>query len=267
MEIDTWKKQQQQVWASGDFSKVSVGQTMVGERLCEFVKVHSGDRVLDVATGSGNTAIGAARRGCVVTGVDFVQALVERGRERAAAEHMRIDFLVGDADFLPFPDAAFDVVLSTFGVMFAPEPRKAAAEMARVCRPGGKIGMANWTPDGLVGELFRLSARYASPHPGVETPSNWGMPEKIEERFGPYAREIQIHPQVARFRAPSAEDWVQFMRKFFGPTMRAFEGLDRGGQERLATEMAELARRYNQADNGTLLAEAEYLEVLAVRPG
>lgn len=265
MDTGTWKKRQQ-VWATGDFSKVGVGQTVVGERLCEFVKVHAGDRVLDVATGAGNTALAAARRGCAVIGVDFVPALLVRGKERAAAEHLHADFLVADSDYLPFPDAAFDVVLSTFGAMFAPEPKKAAAEMARVCRPGGKIGMANWTPEGMIGEMFRLNARYMPPQPGLEPPANWGLPEKIEERFGPFARQIQIRPEVARFRALSPEAWVKGMRTFFGPIMRTFEALDHGGQERLAVELADLSRRYNQADNGTLLAEAEYLEVLVVRP-
>lgn len=265
MHSDSLKQRQQQVWATGDFSKVGAGQILVGERLCEFVKVHAGDRVLDIATGSGNTALAAARRGCVVTGVDFVPALLERGRERAAAERLSVDFQPGDAESLPFPDAAFDVVLSTFGAMFAPDPKKAASEMARVCRPGGKIGMANWTPEGMIGEMFRLNARYIPPPPGLEPPTNWGVPEKIEERFGPYAREIRVHPQVGRFRALSPEDWVAFMRSWFGPTMRTFEALDHGGQERLAVEMADLCRRYNQADNSTLLAEGEYLEVLVVR--
>jgi ubiquinone/menaquinone biosynthesis C-methylase UbiE len=217
MDTATWKKRQQQVWGTGDLSKVGVGQTLVGERLCEFVKVHARDRVLDVATGSGNTALAAARRACFVTAVDFVPALLERGRERAAAEHLRVDFLAGDADLLPFPGAVFDVVLSTFGAMFAAEPKQAAAELARVCRPGGKIGMASWAPDGMVGEMFRLNARYVPPAPGLESPANWGLPEKIEERFGPFAREIQIRPQVACFRAPSPDDWVQLHAQLLWP--------------------------------------------------
>lgn len=257
--------QHQQVWATGDFSRVGAQATIVGERLCEFVKVHSGDRVLDVATGSGNTALAAARRGCITTGVDFVPALLERARERAAVEYFKIDFQQGDAEALPFPDGSFDVVLTTFGAMFAPDPHKAAAEMARVTRPGGKIGMANWTPDGMIGEMFRLTARYVPPAPGLEPPSLWGVPEKVEERFAPYAKEVRAQTQIARFRAPSAEEWVGFMRTFFGPTIRAFEVLAPVDQERLAADMAALAKRYNRSENGTLLGEGEYLEVMVRR--
>jgi ubiquinone/menaquinone biosynthesis C-methylase UbiE len=265
MHPDTFKQRQQQVWATGDFSRVGAGQTLVGELLCEFVKVHSGDQVLDIATGAGNTALAAARRGCVVTGVDFVPALLERGRERAAAERLSVEFRPADAESLPFEDDSFDVVLSTFGAMFAPDPKKAAAEMARVCRPGGKIGMANWTPDGMIGEMFRLNSRFTPPPPGLEPPSLWGVKAKIEERFGAYAKEIRIQSRTARFRAPSPEDWVKFMRTFFGPTMRTFEALEPPDQERLAKGMADLARQYNQSDNGTMLAEGEYCEVLVVR--
>ena len=265
MSHEALKARQQQTWATGDFSRIGAQQTLVGERLCEFVKVHAGDRVLDVATGSGNTALAAARRGCETTGVDFVPALLERARERAAVERLKADFQHGDAESLPFPDAHFDVVLTTFGAMFAPDPKKAAAEMARVVRPGGKIGMANWTPDGMVGEMFGLTSRYVPPAPGLEPPSLWGVPAKVEERFAPYAKEVRVQPQIARFRAPSAEDWVSFMRTFFGPTIRAFEVLAPAGQDRLSADMAALARRYNRSDNGTLLGEADYIEVMVVR--
>jgi ubiquinone/menaquinone biosynthesis C-methylase UbiE len=259
------KARHQQVWATGDFSRVGAQQTMVGERLCEFVRVHACDRVLDVATGSGNTALAAARRGCQATGVDFVPALLERARERAAAERLKAEFQHGDAESLPFPDASFDVALTTFGAMFAPDPKKAAAEMARVVRSGGKIGMANWTPEGMVGEMFGLTSRYVPPAPGLEPPSLWGVQAKVEERFAPYAKEVRVQRQVACFRAPSAEEWVGFMRTFFGPTIRAFEVLAPADQERLAADMAALARRYNRSDNRTLLGEAEYLEVMVLR--
>lgn len=255
------KQKQQQTWATGDFSKVGVEVTIVGERLCEFVKVHAGDRVLDVATGSGNTALAAARRGCVVTGVDYVDALLERARQRAAAEQLTVDFRHGDAEELPFPDASFDVVLTTFGAMFAPDPGKTASELARVCRPGGKIGMANWTPEGMTGRNFLLNAKYVPPPPGVPPPVQWGSEDMVRQRFAPYAKSISADRQYVYFRALSPDHWLAHLRTFFGPSIRTFGQLSPDDQTKLASELTQLAASYNKADNGTLLAEAEYLQV------
>jgi ubiquinone/menaquinone biosynthesis C-methylase UbiE len=263
--MDPLKQQLQAIWATGDFSKVGGSQILAGELLCEFVPVHAGDRVLDVATGAGNTALAAARRGCEVTGVDFVEALLERGRERAAAERLHVDFQFGETEELPFPDGSFDVVLSTFGSMFAPRPVRAAAEMARVCRPGGKIGMTAWTPDGLIGQTFALNAKYAPLPPGIEPPVLWGVEEKATQRFEPYTREIRLRRQQARFRGKSPEQWLEFMKKWFGPTIRTFGQLPPEKQEALGHELVALVASRNMAENGTLMAEGEYLEICVTR--
>ena len=186
------KARQQQTWATGDFAVVGSLITIVSEQLCEAVDLRAGWVVLDVATGSGNTALAAARRFCEVTGVDFVPALLERGRERAAAERLPVTFLEGDAEALPFPDAAFDAVLSTFGVMFAPNQERAAAELLRVCRPGGKIGLANWTPDGLAAEHFRTVGRHVPPPPGLPPPTRWGTEAGLRELFGDRISALRV---------------------------------------------------------------------------
>lgn len=263
--MDQLKQHQQATWATGDFSKVGATQILPGELLCEFLPVYAGDRVLDVAAGSGNAALAAARRGCEVKAVDFVEALLERGRERAAAERLHVDFQFGETEELPFPDASFDVVLSTFGSMFAPNPARAAAEMARVCRSGGKIGMTAWTPDGLIGQTFALNAKYAPLPAGIEPPALWGVEEKARERFAPYTKEIRTERQRARFRGKSPEQWLEFMKKWFGPTIRTFEQLTPEKQEWLADDLIALMRSRNMADNGTLLAEAEYLQICVTR--
>ncbi|MEO7648938.1 MAG: class I SAM-dependent methyltransferase [Bryobacteraceae bacterium] len=263
MDLLQIRKRQQETWATGDFAKIGAEQTIVGELLCEAVPVHAGDRVLDIATGAGNTALAAARRRCTVTGVDFVPALLERGRQRAVAEGLEIDFREGDAMELPFPDRSFDVILSTFGVMFAPDPRVAVAEMVRVCRPGGRIAMANWTPQGLIGKLFLLTARFAPPPPGVAAPVLWGDEAAVRERLEPHSEEIRVQRQMARFRALSPGQWVTHMRTHFGPAIRAFASLPESGQQSLAAEMEDLVRENNHARNQTVLAEGEYLEIVA----
>ncbi|MEO8027725.1 MAG: class I SAM-dependent methyltransferase [Bryobacteraceae bacterium] len=263
--MDTLKQRQQQTWATGDFSKIGVEIMIVGERLCDFVPLYAGDRVLDVATGSGNTALAAARRGCVVTGLDFVEALLERGRERAAAERVAINFQLGDAEELPFPDASFDVVLTTFGAMFAPDAVKTASELARVCRPGGKIGMANWTPEGLPGQMFKLNAKYLAPPPGIEPPVLWGIEDKVRQRFGALATDLKSEKHLALFRALSATHWVEFMKAWFGPTIRTFAAISLEDQAKLQMDLVDLVSQANRADNGTLLCEAEYLQVVVSR--
>lgn len=262
--IDAISKAMQETWATGDFSMVGASQLIVGEMLCDSMRLCAGERVLDVATGAGNTALAAARRGCEVTGIDFVPALLERGRERAAAERLKVQFAEGDAEEIPFGDAGFDAVVTTFGAMFAHDPLRTAAEMLRVCRPGGKIGMANWVPSGMVGEMFRTVAKYAPPPAEVPPPSLWGVPEVVRERFGAGVSSLRFEARKAYFRQRSPEAWVEFMKRYFGPTIRAFERCGSRAEE-LQSEMVDLARRYNESGNETLLAAGDYLEVVAVR--
>jgi SAM-dependent methyltransferase len=245
---------------------MGVELAIVGEQLCEFIPVHAGDRVLDVGTASGNTAISAARRRAIVTGIDLVPELLEHARRRAAAEGFQIDFQEGNAMALSFADASFDVVLSTFGAIFAPDPHKTAAEMARVCRPGGKIAMANWTPDSMLGKLFRLLARYSAPGSRVDAPVEWGDETTLRSRLGPYVEDLRIERRSVGLRAQSAEHWVEFMRAYFGPAIEAFAYSNNpAAQKALADEMAALMREHNIALNGTVLGISEYLEVAGTR--
>jgi SAM-dependent methyltransferase len=254
---------QQKIWATGDFSMIGSAQILVGELLCDSIPVLAGDRVLDIATGAGNTAMAAARRGGRVSGIDFVPALIERARERAAVERFKIEYREGDAEAVPYDDNTFDVVLSTFGAMFA-EPVKAASEMLRVCRSGGKIGMANWTPTGMIGEMFKLTASFAPPPPGTQPPALWGVPEVVRERFGSNVSELRFVERQAMFRHFSPESWVEFMKAYFGPMIRAHQTAgDRAGELTLA--MVDLARRFNESGGPTLLARGAYFEVIAVK--
>lgn len=253
-----------QTWSTGDFSMVGTGALIVGELLCESAEVHAGDRVLDVATGSGNTALAAARRACRVTGIDFVPALLERARERAAAERLKIEFQEGAAEAIPFENASFDVVLSTFGAMFA-DPARATSEMLRVCRAGGKIGMASWTPEGLVGEMFRTTSQFTpSPPAGFEPPVLWGVPDVVKKRFGDVVREVRFTERKAVMRHYTPESWVEFMKKYFGPTILAHQSAGERAPE-LTAAMIELAKRHNRSGDATLLMDAAYLEMIAVK--
>jgi SAM-dependent methyltransferase len=259
------KERQQQMWAAGDFSMIGVSQVIVSELLCEAVDLRAGQQVLDVATGSGNTALAAARRGCDVIGVDYVPSLLERGRERAAAERLRVTFQVGDAEHLPFPDAAFDVVLSTFGIMFAPDQTKAARELLRVCRPGGTIGLANWTPDGFVGTNARITADYVPPPPGVEPPTRWGTAEGLRALFGEALASLQVTRRSVVLRARSAQHYVEHARTYFGPAQKAFEALSADGQERLRQALVETVSHFNRSGDETMVVPADYLEVVALK--
>lgn len=259
------KQRQQQTWASGDFAMVAATNLIVGELLCEAVDLRAGQKVLDVATGSGNTALAAARRWCDVTGIDYVPALLERGRERAAAERLNVTFREGDAEAIPFPDASFDVVLSTFGAMFAPDQEKTARELLRVCRPGGKIGMANWTPDSVIGELFRTTGKHVPPPPGVKPPVLWGSEERLRELFGNGVTSLRVNRREFVFRYHSAQHWLEYFRTYYGPTLKAFEALDPAGQEALARDLVDLWSRFNRSYDDTLVAPGAYLEVVATR--
>jgi ubiquinone/menaquinone biosynthesis C-methylase UbiE len=259
------KARQQQTWASGDYSMIAAPMAIMGELLCEAVGLCAGQKVLDVAAGSGNAALAAARRWCEVTAVDYVPALLERGRERARAERLEVHFQEGDAEDLPFPDESFDVVLSAIGVMFAPDQHRAAGELLRVCRPGGKIGLTNWTPDGFVGQWFPALSRYLPPPPNLRPPTIWGTEAGLQELFGEQVASLQVQRRHFYFRYLSKQHWLEYFRAYFGPTKQAFERLDPTSQEHLAQDLLALVDRFNQACDQSMLAPGEYLEVVAIK--
>jgi len=256
---------QQKVWSRGDFSLIGNLVVLVSENLAEAANVRAGERVLDVACGSGNTAIAAARRSWVtVTGLDFVPALLERGRERAAAERVDVEYVEGDAQELPFDDGSFDVVLSSFGAMFAPDQQRTADELLRVCRPGGRVAMANWTPEGFVGQLFKTVSGHAPPPPGIAPPSLWGTEHHLHALFGDRVSELRAERRRSVQRFHSADQWVDVFRKWFGPMQVAFERVGPEGEQALHDDLVTLAER-ESIDDATLVLSAEYLEVVAVR--
>ncbi len=259
------KERQQKTWSSGDYSKVGETLVLIAELLCEAVDLRPGRRVLDVATGNGNTALAAARRFGEVTGIDYVPALLEDGRKRAVAEGLQVDFQEGDAENIPFPDASFDYVLSTIGVMFASYQEKAAGELLRVCRPGGKIGLANWTPDGYLGEFFRVIGKHVPPPTGLKSPFLWGTEERLRELFAGDIASLQAERRSFIFRYPSPRYYVDFFRSYYGPFQKAFEALDETGQEALARDVEDLINRYNRSGDETAVWPGDYLEVVATR--
>jgi SAM-dependent methyltransferase len=258
----------QQTWSKGDFSVVATIVMPPADELAEALDIVPGERVLDVACGSGNGAIAAARRAWGNTvGVDFVPELLERGRERAAAERLEIDFVEGDAADLPFDDAEFDVVMSIYGAMFAPEHEKTAAELLRVCKPGGRIGMANWVPDGCVGEMFSTTAKHAPPPVPITPPPLWGTEEHLRELFGDGISDLQVERRTSVQRFYSVDHWLEVFRSYFGPTMLAFERVGPDGEAALEADLRELLERYNRAGERALVLEADYLQVIATRAG
>ncbi|MEX2632019.1 MAG: methyltransferase domain-containing protein [Tistlia sp.] len=259
------KVRQQTAWSSGDYAVVGTTLQIVGEALCEALDLRPGQRVLDVAAGNGNATLAAARRWCEVTSTDYVPALLARGRERAAAERLEIEFRQADAEALPFPDASFDVAVSTFGVMFTPDQAQAAAELARVCRPGGKIGLANWTPEGFIGQLFKTIGKHLPPPAGVKSPALWGTRAALEELFGPTAAEIRTEPRSFVFRYRSVEHWLEVFRTYYGPVHKAFGALDEEAQLALTADLTALLERFNRSGDQTLIVPSEYLEVVVAR--
>jgi len=259
------KQRQQATWASGDFAIIGVTLQIVGEALAEAADIRSGERVLDVAAGNGNATLAAARRFAAVTSTDYVPALLDKGRARAAAEGLQVDFRVADAEDLPFKDGSFDAVLSTFGAMFTPDHTRPAREMLRVVRSGGRIGLANWTPDGFIGQLFKVIGAYIPAPAGLKSPALWGTEPHIAELFGAGAAKIQASRKNFNFRYRSAAHWIQIFRDFYGPTHKAFAALDPARQDALAKDITTLLNRYNTAGPASLVVPGEYLEVVITR--
>ena len=259
------KARQQEVWSSGDYATIGTLLQIVGEELCESLDLRAGQKVLDVAAGNGNASLAAARRWCDVTSTDYVPALLKRARERAAADRLEIDFRHADAEDLPFADASFDAVMSTFGVMFTADQERAAAEMARVCRPGGKIGLANWTPDGFIGQLFKTIGKHLPPPRGLRPPSAWGTRQRIAQMFGQHASSIDTRTREFVFRFRSANHWMDFFRANYGPMLKAFAALDEAAQTALAIDIRELIGNFNDSGDDTMVVPSEYLEVVVNR--
>jgi SAM-dependent methyltransferase len=264
-DLATLKARQHAAWASGDYALIGSTLQIVGEQLCEALDLSAGQRVLDVAAGNGNASLAAARRWCDVTAADYVPALLARARARAEANGLAMAFREADAERLPFDDASFDVVTSTFGVMFTPDQERAAAELARVCRPRGKIGLANWTPQGFIGEIFRAIGRYLPPPAGAKSPLLWGTRERLNELFGDHAASIHAMPCNFMFRYRSAAHFIDVFRTYYGPTVKAFAALDDGRSKALAADLEELIGRLNRAKDGTMVVPGEYLEVVIIR--
>ena len=259
------KTRQRAAWSSGDYAVVGTTLQIVGESLCEAVDLHAGARVLDVAAGNGNASLAAARRWAEVMSTDYVPELLARGRERATAERLPITFQEADVEALPFDDGRFDVVLSTFGVMFAPNPRRSAAEMLRVCRSGGRIGLANWTPDGFIGQLFKTIGKHVPPPAGIESPALWGTTARIDELFAAQASHIRAEPRHFVFRYRSPAHWLEVFRSWYGPVLKAFAALEPAAQARLEADLMALMGRYNRAEDGTMVAPSEYLEIVVTK--
>ena len=257
------KERQRQAWSSGDYAVFGTVLNIISELLCEAADLRPGERVLDVATGSGNTALAAARRYCVVTGTDYVPALLEKGRKRAAVEGLQVEFREGDAEDLPFQASSFDVVLSSVGAMFAPDQEKVAAELIRVCRAGGRICMSNWVPGSFAGELGSLFGSYSPKVPGLLPPTLWGSEERLQELLSESTTSIVTAPRTFTFRYPSVEHYLGVLREYLGPTRETFRSLDPKDQESLAQDVEELVERFNHSGDETMIVPSDYLEVIA----
>lgn len=264
-DLATIKDRQQAAWSSGDYAVVGVTLQIVGEELCEALDLRAGQTVLDVAAGNGNVTLAAARRWCTVTSTDFVPDLLARGRVRAEAENLDIAFREADVEALPFDTGTFDAVVSTFGVMFTPDQDRAAAELLRVCKPGGKIGLANWTPEGFVGQMFKAIGKYLPPPAGARSPLLWGTSSHLDEMFGSGARAIRAEPRHFNFRYRSAPHFIEVFKTYYGPMVKAFAALDEAQQSSLRDDLTALIARLNRAADGTMVIPGEYLEVVITR--
>ncbi len=259
------KQRQQATWASGDYAVIGNTLQIVGESLAEAADVRAGELVLDVAAGSGNATLAAARRFAQVTSTDYVPALLDKGRRRAEAENLDVQFRIADAEDLPFADGSFDVVLSTFGAMFTPDHTRPAREMLRVARAGGRIGLANWTPDGFIGRLFKVIGAYVPPPAGLKSPALWGTEPHIVELFGSRAAQIRCVRRHFSFRYRSPAHWVQVFRDYYGPTLKAFAALDEPGRQALERDITALLGQMNTAGPSSLVVPSEYLEVVVTK--
>lgn len=264
-DLDAIKKKQQATWDSGDYAVIGTTLQVVGEDLVEAAGVQANERVLDVAAGNGNATLAAARRYADVLSTDYVSALLDKGERRAAAEELKARFQVADAENLPFPDGSFDVALSTFGVMFTPDHTRAAQELLRVVRSGGRIGLANWTPEGFIGQLFRVLGSFLPPPAGLRSPALWGTEPHIVELFGPQSRDIRTERRFFNFRYRSAAHWIDVFRKYYGPVHKAFLALEGPKQIALEKEIQALLERLNVAGTQSLVVPSEYLEVVITR--
>jgi SAM-dependent methyltransferase len=265
-EMESLKARLKAMWMAGDFGQVAKHIETVAEEFISRLALKPGVHLLDVACGSGNLAIPAARAGAIVTGVDIATNLLEQARARADSEGLTIRFDEGDAENLPYDEASFDVVVSMFGAMFAPRPELVAAELARVCRPGGRIAMANWTPEGFVGQMFKTGAKHAPPPPNIPAPIKWGEEKTVSERLRDGFTDLQLTRRKCRFKYPfPPAEVVEFFRAYFGPTQRAFEALDAAGQAALRNDLERLWSEHNRATDNTTDVEGEYLEVIATR--
>ncbi len=259
------KIRQQAAWSSGNYAVVGTTLQIVGEELCEALDLRSGRKVLDVAAGNGMASLAAARRWCDVISTDYVSSLLERGRARASAEGLTIEFKEADAEALPFADGTFDTVVSTFGVMFTPNQDQAAAELLRVCKSDGQIGLANWTPDGFIGQMFKTLGKYMPPPAGAKSPLLWGTRGRLTEMFGPASISIRIEPRNFNFRYRSAEHFLEVFKTYYGPMLKAFAALDAANQNGLKADLHALIARMNKANDGTMVVPSEYLEVVITK--
>jgi len=265
LDLNALKARQHGAWSSGDYAIVGTTLQIVGEELCEALDIRSGQTVLDVAAGNANATLAAARRWCKVISTDYVPSLLERGRMRAAADGLSVEFKEADAEALPFGDGAFDAVISTFGVMFTPNQDRAAGELLRVCKSGGKIGLANWTPEGFIGQVFKTLGKYLPPPAGVKSPALWGTKARIDEMFAAQASDIQIARRRFAFRYLSAEHFLEIFKTYYGPVLKAFAALDAANQEGLKRDLLTLIAATNRAEDGTMVVPSEYLEVVVTK--
>jgi SAM-dependent methyltransferase len=264
-DFDAIKQRQQATWASGDFAVIGTTLQVVGELLAESADIRAGEHVLDVAAGNGNATLAAARRFAEVTSTDYVPELLGKGRARAQAEGLAVEFKTADVENLPFADGSFDVVLSTFGAMFAPRHARTAQEMLRVVRSGGRIGLANWTPQGFIGQLFKVIGIHIAPPAGLQSPALWGTEPHLVELFGPQAADIQTERRNFNFRYRSASHWIDVFRDYYGPTHKAFAALDAQGQRNLRDDITALLERLNVGGQESLVVPGEYLEVVIIK--
>ncbi len=264
-DLDALKRRQRTAWSSGDYAVVGTTLQIVGETLCEALDLRAGQRVLDVAAGNGNISLAAARRWCEVTATDYVPRLLERADMRARAEGLALRVQEADAENLPFETASFDAVVSTFGVMFTPDHQRAAAEMIRVCQSGGRIGMANWTPEGFIGQLFKTIGKHVPPFPGAQSPALWGTRAHISALFEAKASEVRTAEREFVFRYRSPQHWLEVFKTYYGPVLKTFASLESGAQRSLTEDLFELIRRFNRSGDATMVVPGSYLEVVITK--